>query len=784
MVLSFSKGLLAFDRSVTMIHAKLPAFAFLLAPSAFALYPFPVASTTCETCAYIVWRTDQPGTSQVNYGATASYGSSTAKDSTLVTYHQQTITGLSPGTTYHFQVVSIDGSNNTAASVDYTFTTLPAPAGTVKTVKPSGGNYTSVQACANAASPGWTCEVYSGGASDTSIVSVGAAHGGSAGSPVTFLAHDAVRLPGFSISSGASYVTIEGFELTTAPYAAYQTCSINNTLTITGPNADYIILQSNYAHNTYYGLFVRTTIASGGNPGTYSNHSQIIGNIMAFAGFTTTNPTLKTAGSADTPCSTTSAGSPGMQLAGDYNLVDSNYFTEADHITYAEGQYNIFRRNVMSDTHPQDWGALPTSDHIDFFHPAQSVTNSLHMRHNVLENNQEYRTDDSDQHFYLASGCSDQSASQIATGDGSTKTFSGTLSLTNANGTDTGIAVFSVLIAVNAQNLGCSGSQYGNVTVSAVDDGFGNLVNYPGASGVSSGSINYSTGAFSVTFSSAPGKGVPVTAYWSLLNYGSHDMIVRYNTAYYLGSSFVGPSYGGTPGMRVYNNTVYHVSYDGGATIQSTNSANSYVGLSDANHHWADLNNLFYDAVSTSATQPWGPFYALSPPAIRPGYSLVYNSSCAPTCSYASGTTSAPGMILNANPFFANPQTYDFSLQSGSRAQNSGSYLTTVAAKDSGSGTSLIVNDAGFFQSGYGIPGVSADCISVTTVTNHVCITAINYQTNTLTLTSSISRSPGDPIWLYSDSTGRAVLSGPPNIGASVEVLQGIPSPYLVTNVQ
>ena len=125
-------------------------------------------------------------------------------------------------------------------------------------------------------------------------------------------------------------------------------------------------------------------------------------------------------------------------------------------------------------------------------------------------------------------------------------------------------------------------------------------------------------------------------------------------------------------------------------------------------------------------------------------------------------------MVLHQDPLFTNPSAYDFSLQSGSPALNAGTYLTTVAPTDSGSGTSLIVSDAGFFQDGHGIPNVSADCISVTTVANHVCITAVNYDSNALTLSSGISRLAGDHVWLYSDSTGRQVLFGKaPNIGAT-----------------
>ncbi len=119
---------------------------------------------------------------------------------------------------------------------------------------------------------------------------------------------------------------------------------------------------------------------------------------------------------------------------------------------------------------------------------------------------------------------------------------------------------------------------------------------------------------------------------------------------------------------------------------------------------------------------------------------------------------------------FVNYAGNNFQLSTGSPAIGAGMYLTTVASGDSGSGTSLVVNDASFFQDGYGLQGVNADCIAVTRVTNHICITAVNYQTNTLILASSITRSQGDPVWLYSDSTGRQVLFGnAPNIGATFD---------------
>ena len=106
----------------------------------------------------------------------------------------------------------------------------------------------------------------------------------------------------------------------------------------------------------------------------------------------------------------------------------------------------------------------------------------------------------------------------------------------------------------------------------------------------------------------------------------------------------------------------------------------------------------------------------------------------------------------------------DLHLQAGSPARGAGTHLTTVASTDKGSGTSLIVNDAGFFQDGSGI--VNADWIRVG-ASNTVQIASISYSTNTITLASPITRSPGTPVYLYKASNGAVVLSGAaPDIGA------------------
>jgi hypothetical protein len=76
--------------------------------------------------ATVTWTTSTPASSQILYGTTATYGSSTANDPSLVTSHSQTLTGLNAGTTYHFTLISTDASSQTANHADATFTTSSA----------------------------------------------------------------------------------------------------------------------------------------------------------------------------------------------------------------------------------------------------------------------------------------------------------------------------------------------------------------------------------------------------------------------------------------------------------------------------------------------------------------------------------------------------------------------------------------------------------------------------------------------------------------------------------
>ncbi len=86
-----------------------------------------MALAVSSTSATITWTSDEPSDTQVEYGLSISYGSNTATDPALVASHSQVISGLSPGTTYHFRVRSRDAAANLAISGDCSFSTTSLP---------------------------------------------------------------------------------------------------------------------------------------------------------------------------------------------------------------------------------------------------------------------------------------------------------------------------------------------------------------------------------------------------------------------------------------------------------------------------------------------------------------------------------------------------------------------------------------------------------------------------------------------------------------------------------
>ncbi len=80
------------------------------------------ASSETETGAVITWTTNEPGSSQVEYGKTTGYGLTATSDE-LTTAHSLTLSSLEPNTEYRYRVKSKDKAGNEASSADYSFAT-------------------------------------------------------------------------------------------------------------------------------------------------------------------------------------------------------------------------------------------------------------------------------------------------------------------------------------------------------------------------------------------------------------------------------------------------------------------------------------------------------------------------------------------------------------------------------------------------------------------------------------------------------------------------------------
>ncbi len=91
----------------------------IVAPTISRVETRDIATTT----AVVRWETNEKATSQVEYGISTSYGSSTALSLSLVKLHNVTLSGLTASTTYYYRVASKDAANNLATSSTQSFVT-------------------------------------------------------------------------------------------------------------------------------------------------------------------------------------------------------------------------------------------------------------------------------------------------------------------------------------------------------------------------------------------------------------------------------------------------------------------------------------------------------------------------------------------------------------------------------------------------------------------------------------------------------------------------------------
>jgi hypothetical protein len=109
--------IVGYDSSRVEGAASVEISAWVLAASAIS------TSSLTTNSAVVSWQTNKPADSQVEYGATTTYGSMTTLDSTRVATHSQTLTSLQPATTYQYRVRSKDEGGSSVVSPNFTFTT-------------------------------------------------------------------------------------------------------------------------------------------------------------------------------------------------------------------------------------------------------------------------------------------------------------------------------------------------------------------------------------------------------------------------------------------------------------------------------------------------------------------------------------------------------------------------------------------------------------------------------------------------------------------------------------
>jgi alpha-L-arabinofuranosidase len=189
------------------------------------------ASSITGTSATITWTTDQASSSLVNYGTTTSYGSASTLNTSLVTSHSVTLTGLTAGTTYNFDVVSANASSVSSNSSNATFTTTGS-VGTpvISAVASTGVTNTS-------ATITWTTDQ-----ATSSLVKYGTttSYGSSSTLNSSLVTSHSVTLTGLTAGTTYDFVVVSANSANTSATSANSTFTTTST-TATPPNVGYVV---------------------------------------------------------------------------------------------------------------------------------------------------------------------------------------------------------------------------------------------------------------------------------------------------------------------------------------------------------------------------------------------------------------------------------------------------------------------------------------------------------------------------------------------------------------
>jgi hypothetical protein len=128
------------------------------------------AQNISGSSAQIIWQTNEPADSQVEYGLTTDYGSSSSLGASLVAAHTMTLSSLQANTTYHYRVKSKDAAGNLATSGDFTFTTSSSVVPVISSFTPTSGSVGMQVTIAGSNFTGATSVAFNGTAAESFIV--------------------------------------------------------------------------------------------------------------------------------------------------------------------------------------------------------------------------------------------------------------------------------------------------------------------------------------------------------------------------------------------------------------------------------------------------------------------------------------------------------------------------------------------------------------------------------------------------------------------------------------
>jgi len=280
--------------------------------------------------------------------------------------------------------------------------------------------------------------------------------------------------------------------------------------------------------------------------------------------------------------------------------------------------------------------------------------------------------------------------------------------------------------------------------------------------------------------------------------------IIRYNN--FFGNVLFGVRFGSssakstTNDNHTYNNTFYCLGYnydswgvvneDDTYLLDAYRCALYFYGTPCSGNFDNNVikNNLAHDIWSETHRRTGLAYY----PAFNVGNAVACNTITDNWGNSGSGKTTPftpypdPKFI---DPDVSDPMAFifvngtwtgkpDLSLQADSPAIDNAVHLTQTNGSGANS-TTLVVDDVKYFQDGtwgsdLARATLQADWIAVGTVANSVQIRSINYDTNTITIASSMTWMDDVPVWLYKKSDGNIILHGAaPDFGAHEYITGG-----------